>query len=93
VGAFAYDVVSWNNRKMFVINAGKQSKIFIDRDEAQRELWASGGQPRIREVDVNSRTERLWSLRDSEILYYLTHFSESRRLRQLAVKQFLHDKG
>jgi hypothetical protein len=93
VGAFAYDVVSWNNRKVFVIKTGGQTKIFLDRDEAQREFWASGGQSGIGEVDVNGHAERLWSLRDSEILYYLEHFSESRRLRQLAVKQFLHDKG
>jgi hypothetical protein len=93
VGAFAYDVVSWNNRKMFVVKIGAEEKLFLDHDEAQREVWARGGKLQIREVDVNARSERVWSLRDSEILYYLGNFSESRKLRQLAVKQFLHDKG
>lgn len=94
VGAFAYDVVGWNNRKVYVVKVGSESKVFIDHDDAQRELWARGGKVEIHEADINGRYNyRLWSVRDSEILYYLTHFSESRRQRQLAVKQFLHDKG
>jgi len=96
VGAFAYDVVGWNNRTVFVVEIPEQGRrVFIDQDDARREAAVHGGKVEPREADINSRAfrYRLWSLRDSEIIYYLEHFSESRRLRQLVVRQFLRDKG
>jgi hypothetical protein len=95
VGDWAYDVTGWNNRQVFVVKTGNDSRVFLDRDEAQRELWARGGRPEIKEADVNSRAYhfRVWSWRDSEILYYLEHFSESRRLKKIAIEELLRDKG
>ena len=33
------------------------------------------------------------SQRDSLILYYVEHFSAARRLKQIAIQQFLRDRG
>ena len=97
VGAFAYDVVGWNNRDLFVVKPpGKKGPLlFTDPDEARREAWSSGGSIEQRQINVDSRGghRRLWSIRDSQILYYFENFFEARKLKQIAIQEFLRDKG
>jgi len=97
LGAFAYDVVGWNNRELFAVRVPghEYPLLFTDANEARREAWARGGSIDRHKVDVNSRAghTRLWSLRDSQILYYFEHFSEARRFKRVAVEQFLTDNG
>jgi hypothetical protein len=95
VGAFAYDVVGWNERVLFVVTEpGKERPLlFTDPDEARREAWAHGGSIQKRKVDVDSKEgrPRLWSIRDSQILYYFEHFFEARRLKRITIEKFLRD--
>jgi hypothetical protein len=97
VGAFAYDVTEWNNRTLFVVNRPGEAAplLFLDPTEARREAWARGGSVEEQKFDVNSGPghKRLWSIRDSQILYYFEHFFESRRTKQLATEGFLRGSG
>jgi hypothetical protein len=97
VGAFAYDVVGWNDRPLFVVKrAGEERPVFFtDPDEARREAWARGGSVEQQKIDVTSGQgeSRLWSIRDSQILYYVEHFFEARKLKQIAIQEFLRDRG
>jgi hypothetical protein len=97
VGAFAYDVVGWNNRTLFAVKLpGNQAPLlFSDPDEARREAWARGSSIKEQTIDVNSGEgqPRLWSIRDSQILYYFERFFEARKLKRIAIQQFLRDRG
>lgn len=96
VGAFAYDVVGWNNRKMFQVDVeGRLPRLYTDQDEARRQAWSGRGTVTEISGDVNSAKgrRRLWQVGDSQIFYYLGHFSEARRLKQIAIDQFLRDRG
>ena len=98
VGAFAYDIVGWNDRPFFVVKrAGEEKPLyFTNPDEARREVWARGGWVEQQKIDVTSGLgeSRLWSIRDSQILYYFEHFFEARRLKQkIAIQEFLRDRG
>jgi hypothetical protein len=96
-GAFAYDVVGWNNRSLVVVKVPGQEKPkrFIDAGEALREARSQGGSVEEMKADIN-RSEfhsRLWSIRDSQILYYFEHFFESREIKRTAIEQFLREHG
>jgi hypothetical protein len=96
VGAFAYDVVGWNNRNFVAVKVGQNEPLlFADPDQASREAWARQGSTEEIRLDINSRPGRyrLWTIRDSQILYYLTHFQEARALKQYAIEQFLRERG
>ena len=97
VGAFAYDVVGWNDRTLFAVKLpGEESlRLFTDPDQARRETWAKGGTIEERRIDVNSwqGRPRLWSIRDSQILYYFEHFFEARKLKRISIQEFLRDRG
>jgi hypothetical protein len=95
-GAFAYDVVSWNDRAFTEVKVpGAEPLLFTDVEAARREAWARGGSIGEARVDVNSRRgrPRLWSLRDNQILFYLGHFLEARATKQIAIDQFLRERG
>jgi hypothetical protein len=97
VGAFAYDVAGWNNRTLSVVTLpGKEEpRFYIDRTEAQREAQAHGGSIKERAINVDQKEgrARLWSIRDSEILYYIEHFFKARARKQLTIKNFLDGQG
>ncbi|HEX7596841.1 MAG TPA: hypothetical protein VF518_01430, partial [Polyangia bacterium] len=97
VGAFAYDVTEWNNRTLFAVNRPGEATplLFTDLNEARREAWAKGGSVEEKKFDVNwgPGHARLWSVRDSQILYYFEHFFESRRKKQMASEAFLRGSG
>jgi hypothetical protein len=97
VGAFAYDVVGWNDRTLFAVKLPESERLllFTDLDEARRETWARGGSIEERRVDVNlwQGQPRLWSIRDSQILYYVEHFFEARKRKQIATRKFLLERG
>ncbi len=97
VGAFAYDVVGWNDRSFFRGQAsGRGEATFLHRPRRGPARGLGAGRlSRAAEIDVTSELgeSRLWSLRDSQILYYVEHFSAARRLKQIAIQQFLRDRG
>jgi len=105
LGAFAYDVVGWNNRAAYLVeevSGGEGSKlatkqketapatrrVVIDPFHAQQ---LAAGNVRVQkiglDIDRPAFRHRLWSLSDSQIVYYATHFTESRRTRQQLVRR------
>lgn len=97
VGAFAYDVAGWNYRTLAVVTlpGDEKPRFFTDLAEAQREAQAHGGSIKERAINVDQKEgqARLWSIRDSEILYYIEHFFEARARKQLTIKDFLDREG
>lgn len=96
VGAFAYDVVGWNDRKMFQVDVeGRPPEWYTDQAEARRQAWKGRGTVTEVSGDVNSAKgkRRLWQVGDSQIFYYLGHFSEARALKQVTIDEFLRDRG
>ena len=96
VGAFAYDVTSWNDRAFIQVNLpGSAPRLFTDLTEARQHALAGPGSMEEVHLDVNSGQgqHRLWSIRDSQILYYLEHFLEARRSKRATAEQFLRSQG
>jgi len=97
VGAFAYDVTSWNNRQLLAVRVPGEEKprLLSDPDQARREAWSRGGSVEEIQADVNRAQGRfrLWSIRDNQILYYLEHFFESREIKRGSMELFLRDRG
>lgn len=83
LGAFAYNLGGWNARPALWVHgpAVERPIVTFDFDEARR--WQ--GKPGVRldmigaNVDLPRFRHRLWSIRDSQIVYYATHWSEARR--------------
>lgn len=92
LGAFAYDLDGWNARRAWrVTEAAGGSRTVLDESELPAKPWPAG--TRIDEVrlDVDSpdHRDRLWSLHDNPIAYYVTHFAEARRARESGVARWL----
>ena len=83
VGAFAYDVTSWNGMREYELSMpGRGQPVSVIGDaEAGRLVRAEGARVlRVHTMDVD-RPEyryRLWSVRDNQIFYFLRTFRESR---------------
>ncbi len=86
LGAFAYDLQGWNALRAYEVRLPGEPKprIVADVDQA-RQLAAQRGGSVVREIhrdiDQPQHHHRLWSLVDNEIMYYATHFGESRRAK------------
>jgi hypothetical protein len=97
VGAFAYDVTGWNNRELVAVKVPGEEKprLYRDAREAGREARSRGGSVEEIRADVNRSQGnfRLWSIRDSQILYYLEHFFAARQLKRAAMEAFLRERG
>jgi hypothetical protein len=94
VGAFVYDVSGWNGREGYTTaNAGATttSASFTTSEEAaafcQTRRCSYG--PAILDIDRGPYHDRLWSIRDSQILYYLQNLKKSRLHRVEALRRFL----
>lgn len=82
LGAFAYDVVSWNCREGLVVRLPDGRAVpAADKEEAVALVRQTGGavQRVLMDVDQRPWRSRLWSVRDNPIWYYLTHFAQSRQ--------------
>lgn len=85
LGAYAYDVIGWNAREVYAVQAsGQPPRVFFDAARAKQvaqQLQAPVKTVRM-DVDLRPNRRRLWSVGDSQLVYYLTHFAESRRTKQ-----------
>ncbi|MDW8036720.1 MAG: hypothetical protein RMI90_01620, partial [Thermoguttaceae bacterium] len=82
LGAFAYDVVSWNCREGLVVRLPDGRAVPVTtKEEAAQLARQTGGAVQLVLMDVDQRPwrARLWSIRDNPIWYYLTHFAQSRQ--------------
>lgn len=85
VGAFAYDR-SWNHRDLYLVDVPGRARpeVLFGRVAAERFAAEANGAyvGHLRcDVDLPACRHRLWSLRDSPLVYYVTHFSRTRAAR------------
>jgi hypothetical protein len=96
VGAFAYDVVGWNNRPVFAVRIpGRSEPLLIpDANQARNEADRYGGSmtPIEGNVDLKGHA-RVWSVTDNQIIYYIEHFGAARQTKQTAIARFLQQNG
>jgi len=97
VGAFAYNVVGWNGRLAGyeVRLAGQSAPVLADDETQVRRILRSSGPgkvvPVLLDIDQPEHRHRLWSVGDSQILYYIRHFTESRKQKKRQSQQALED--
>jgi GT2 family glycosyltransferase len=98
LGALVYDVTGWNNRQGYV-TYGAQGKATGDHfptseqaAEFCRTRGCSYGAAHMN-VDNGRFNDRLWSIGDSQILYYLQNLKRSRQSRTAMMFQFLRVDG
>ena len=85
LGAFAYNARGWNHRLVFeMVMADGSTVVTADLDEVDR-LTAAGGLSRraaVLNVDLPENRHRLWSVTDSQILFYLGNLERSRETKK-----------
>jgi len=80
IGAYAYDVIGWNAREVYAVKPPNgRVQVFYARDQAtQLAVRANVPVQAVRlDVDWKCNRWRLWSITDSQLVYYLAHFRES----------------
>lgn len=86
IGVWAYDAEGWNARAGYFVHVpgASQPRFTFDPATAQdwREQTKGRVEPVVANVDDPRFRYRLWSIHDSQLLYYLTHFREARRFRR-----------
>jgi hypothetical protein len=97
VGAFAYDVSSWDGRAVYDVldDAQEVRASFDDRATAEQHAQVQGGQVKARSLNIDrpENRHRLWSFTDNPILFYLRNWSRVREQRQRDVVRFMHQDG
>jgi len=94
IGVAVYDMTGWDNRKAVAVTLKDQPKPVIVFDT--RKVEAMRADPAfVKAENIAMSTDkleyryRLWSVSDSPLVYYLTHFSESRKRRAVGSQRFL----
>lgn len=84
LGAFSYDK-TWNDRELFLVYSPDRSEplTLLREDEARAVAREPGSTVASKNcnIDFPDCRYRLWSIRDSLIVYQLTHFKEARTRR------------
>jgi hypothetical protein len=85
LGALTYDR-SWNTRRIFVTRVPGERKAhpFMEEPDAIAYVERKGGRyigPSLCDIDLPYCRYRLWSLEDSPIWYFFTHYDETRGRR------------
>lgn len=94
LGALTYDVAGWNGREGYALaqsKDGPRQPYFTTAQKADdycRTRGCSYG-PVVMNVDSSRFNDRLWSIRDSQILYYLQNAGRSMRRRFSFMRRFL----
>ncbi len=93
VGVIAYDNNGWHDRQAYRVALPSGETLTVkDRDAAQIAFEQGGkivGEEEMN-VDLPRWYSRLWSLKDNQIGYYLTHFGEARRAKAKIVQQWIN---
>jgi hypothetical protein len=92
LGAFAYDLVGWDDRRAIAVELPSGTKYFFDPDEARRAASEGGGRI-LGEVRLSLSDRRhhgrLASIADSAIPFYVLHFHEARARRAKMVAEWI----
>ena len=95
VGAWAYNLSGWNARAVYEVEFFSPPRVVRTLDEA--EMRALDRQPGTRvttiyqDVDRPEYRHRLWSVRDSQLVYYLTHFRHARAQKRRFMQRWLEE--
>lgn len=96
LGAFAYNLEGWNARRAFLIHGDGVEQPFETYDSEVAAAWR--GKPRttvkpiVKNIDRREYRHRLWEIRDSQIVYYATHWTEARQRKRELASQFSKDR-
>jgi hypothetical protein len=97
LGAFAYDLYGWNNRAGYAcVGPGPDAVTFIadvDHLDTCSKLTGTRLLPVHANIDLALFRNRLWSWHDSQILYYLRNWEDTRMERKKACDAFIADEG
>jgi hypothetical protein len=92
LGVWTYDGTGWNNREAFVIRAPDAQHRTVFDDPVASNDWPPPVGSQIEhvnlDIDFGENRRRLWSWRDSQLVYYATHFREA-RAKRLVLSAFL----
>ena len=93
IGAYAYNVVGWNCRQALLVQraGGGGARVVFDPQLAAhlaRQEKATVERVML-DVDRRSNHRRLWSIRDSQLLYYAGHFAQSRHVKRQLIEAVL----
>jgi len=97
VGAFCYNVLGWNSNQVVARIALPSGQTVTAKTLTEgRELRKRYPQARLiemlnRDIDKAEFRRRLWSLRDSQIFYYLGNPVNTRRDKKFLMKQWLEN--
>ena len=94
IGAFAYNVTGWNNRTAFLTKDVQTEETVLSFSRAGTRELITGVNSRVEgkvrmNIDEPEHRHRLWSVTDSQIVYYLGHLSDSRLLKRQYVKRYI----
>src|SRR5262249_3867075 len=93
VGAFAYDVTGWNARTGYLVQqaAAETPLLVFDEDEARRQASQPGVSVRLVSADVDQKAfrDRLWSVADSQLVFYAARFAASRQRKERMIANWL----
>ena len=94
IGAFAYNLVGWNNREAWVVKLppAEKHELVIDPTVADQRRRQPGAQvtPIRMNVDAKIHRRRLGSVQDSQLVYYVARFGESRRVKKALIHHVLN---
>jgi GT2 family glycosyltransferase len=98
VGVVAYDIVGWDGKQGYVVTSAgdpDEAPYFGTLEEAAAYCRSRGCNygPMTMSIDKRRFNSRLWSIRDSQLLYLLQNFKESHRRRSASLRQFLFSEG
>ena len=98
LGAFAYDLAGWDGKQGYrtvTVAGAHDNAYFLTKEEAAAYCQTRGCSyaPVILNVDRGQFHDRLWNIRDSQILHYLGNFKQSRTNRKVYLWQFLARDG
>jgi len=96
VGAYAYDLIGWNNKVSYELAFPGHSTHRRLSDEAeilqliQKEGAKIVGKSTL-DIDRPEYRHRLWSWSDSPIVYYLKNFAKARQTKQRSLASWMRD--
>lgn len=95
VGTFLYDRWGWNCRPGYLVKLPQEAapRRTFDRSEAER--WAADGGALTQDyfnIDRPPYRDRLWSIGDSQLVYYVTHPFEAYFSKQKQVERSLRSR-
>jgi hypothetical protein len=97
IGAYVFDLAGWNAPVVWQVATpeGSEPMKFEDKASAERFVREHGG--RVGSVTLNvdkpKYRDRLWSLGDSPLIYYLANMSKARAERRRVIDRFLQSDG